>query len=60
MPKYNLTISFEVDRILNEDELDLLEHNAVVQVDDSADEEGNTADFKTSWISSDIKEISIL
>jgi hypothetical protein len=60
VPKYNLTISFEVDRLLNKDELDLLEHNAFVQIDDPANEEGDTADFKTNWIVSNMEEISIL
>lgn len=44
MPRYTITVEFNTDRVLNQDELDLITGACVFQVEEPTDFEGNDLD----------------
>jgi hypothetical protein len=50
MNTYSINLVFTTDRPLTEEELDLLRHQVIVQIEEPADEEGNDVDYTTQLL----------
>lgn len=59
MPRYELTIAFDTDRILSADELGQLQVATLAQVEDPADANGDEASFRTSLYGCDLLKVKV-
>ena len=50
MNTYSINLVFTTDRPLTEEELDLLRHQVIVQIDEPVDQEGNDVDYTTQLL----------
>jgi hypothetical protein len=58
MPRYNLTISFDTDRLLSEDELGQIQSVVIAQIEEPTDAEGADVDYSTSLYGCDILKVN--